>query len=123
MTTNNAKESTHTMTTKNLTRYQMPEDGHKVHRIALMGLIRKGELFRARGRAGLYRSTTGNTVERCSAVDDRHVQVLIDIGFAGEDTRSVTRKLAGENDAPIRLNPLFLGTTGNQYYGSHWRSA
>jgi hypothetical protein len=103
-----------------LTRYQLPEDGHKAHRIQLMGQIQKEELFRARGKKGLYRVTSGNVVERCNTADDGHVQVLIDIGFAGEDTRSVTRYLDTKKEQPIRLNPLFLGTTGHEYLGAHW---
>jgi hypothetical protein len=113
------KESNNTMSNTTKPTYKMPEDEHKTHRIKLMGLIAKGELFRARGQRGLYRRSGYNAVERCNPIDDGHVQTLIDIGFAAEDTRSVTRRLDGKDHQPIRLNPLFLGTTGNEYLGAH----
>ena len=107
------------MANAELTRYRMPEDEHKVLRIRLMRLIDREELYRARGRRGLYRIVTGRQVERCSAVTDEHVQVLIAIGFVGEETRAVTRYLKPGNTEPVRLNPLFLGTNARAYLGTH----
>jgi hypothetical protein len=99
--------------------YKMPFDEHRPHRINLMRMIDKGELFRARSGQSVYRRTTGKSVQRCNPIDDGHVQTLIDIGFVCEDTRSVSRLLDGDKDQSIRVNPLFLGGLGGEYYAKN----